>query len=99
MGSAVQRGRPLRAVINGTLTNAPADLYDGFIRREIALADTAFHQAKLIANILCKYRLGIGDGWIAQRMEIMLQNGELEAVTQPDPDSFSYRRILKKVSL
>lgn len=86
---------PLRAVVNGQLMGVPEDFYDGFIRREIAAAEREFHQGKLIGQVL-GYQLGIGDAWVALRMEEMLSRGLLEAVTQAAPDRPVYHRILRR---
>lgn len=86
---------PLRAVVNGQLMGVPADFYDGFIRRAIAAADREFHQAHVIGQVL-GYQLGIGDAWVALRMEEMLRAGLLEVVTQAPPDGPAYRRVLRR---
>ena len=87
---------PLRAVINGTLQSVPEDFYDFFIRKEIDSMDAEFHEAVLIGSILGKYQLGIGDSWIALRIEKMIGNGSLVPVTQPEPGYMIYRRMLRK---
>lgn len=87
---------PIRAVINGTLQSVPEDFYDSFIRKEIDKMDTEFHEAFLIGNILGKYQLGIGDIWIALRIEKMIENGSLVPITQPEPGDTIYRRMLRK---
>lgn len=87
---------PLRAVINGTLQSVPEDFYDCFIKREISLAEHEFHEAHLIGNILGKYQLGIGDVWVAFRIEKMIEKGWLSPTTQPNPGDGIYRRMLKK---
>lgn len=86
----------LRAVINGTLQSVPEDFYDSFIRKEIDGMDTEFFEPFLIGNILGKYQLGIGDIWIAQRIEKMIENGILVPMTQPKPGDIIYRRMLRK---
>ena len=85
----------MRAVVNGQLMGVPADFYDGFIRWAIAAADREFHQGQLIGRVL-GYQLGIGDAWVALRMEEMLRRGLLEAVTQAPPDRPAYHRILRR---
>ena len=86
---------PLRAVVNGQLMGVPADFYDGFIRQEIAAADREFRQAHVIGAVLGR-GLGIGDAWVALRMEKMLRAGELEVVSQAPPEGPVYRRILRR---
>lgn len=87
---------PLRAVLNGRLASVPETLYDGFIRREIAAEADVFHEAKLIGQVIGKYGFGIGDAWIALRIEEMIRAGELEALAEPEEDMPLYHRFLKK---
>ena len=87
---------PLRAVINGRLQSVPENFYDDFILREIALEKNEFHEANLIGRILGKYQLGIGDGWLALRIEEMIRAGKLGIVSSAPEGRPSYRRILKK---
>lgn len=87
---------PLRAVLNGRLVSAPETLYDSYILREIDAQEPEFHEAVLIGNVIGKCRLGIGDGWIAHRVEQFIRGGLLEPVTEAKPDGPSYRRILRK---
>ena len=89
---------PLRAVINGTLQSVPEDFYDSFIKKEIDRMAHEFHEAFLIGNILGKYQLGIGDLWIALRIEKMIESGILAPITQPKPGEAIYRRMLRKNS-
>lgn len=87
---------PLRAVINGRLQSVPENFYDDFILREIVLEKNEFREANLIGRILGKYQLGIGDGWLALRIEEMIRAGKLGIVSSAPEDAPSYRRILKK---
>lgn len=87
---------PLRACLNGRLVSVPETLYDGFILRELARQDDEFHEATLIGLVLGKYALGIGDAWIAHRLEGLIEAGQLIPVTQPPPDGPIYHRRLKK---
>ena len=86
----------LRAVINGRLRSVPADFYDHFILREIADLPEEFQQAVAIGRVLGAYQLGISDGFIAQRMQEMIDKGLLEPVTQPKEGEPAYYRILRK---
>lgn len=45
-------------------------------------------------SVLGKYQLGIGDIWVASRIDAMVANGELE-IAEPSEDG-SYRRKLRK---
>lgn len=85
----------LRAVLNGKLSSAPDNIYDGFIRREIEAMPSRFHQAEVIGRVL-GHGLGIGDALVAERMEEMLHGGELEVVTKPRAGMPLYHRELTK---
>jgi len=91
-----EENAPLRAVINGEVRSVPEDVYDFYIRREIAIADPEFHEARVIGAVLGKYDLRVSDLWIHGRIEKMVRSGELEAVTQPE--DICYRRVLRKTS-
>ena len=89
---------PLRAVVNGRLCTVPADFYDSFLRRELAAQPEEFHQGQVIGAILGRDLPGISDCWLALRMEVMLQSGELEAVTAAPEDGPAYHRRLRKTA-
>ena len=86
----------LRAVLNGQLVSVPKTLYDDFIIREINKADDVFNEAMIIGKVLGKYHLGIGDAWVAHRIEQMILEGKLETVTSAAKDAPIYHRELKK---
>lgn len=87
---------PLRATLNGQLISAPETLYDGFILREIEAEGEEFQEAMVIGRVIGKYQLGIGDSWIAFRIEEMIHAGKLESVTAVAKDMPIYHRVLKK---
>lgn len=87
---------PLRAVLNGRLMSAEESLYDPCILREIAAQGAQFQQAAVVGRVLGRYQLGIGDAWVALRMEEFIQNGLLEPVTSPAPGEPVYHRILRR---
>lgn len=87
---------PLRASLNGQLHSVPADFYDSFICREINAQPDTFNEAAVIGRVLGQYQLGIGDAWIAGRIEQMIAAGELTVVRQAPHDEPSYRRTLQK---
>lgn len=91
-----EENAPLRAVLNGQLVSAPADLYDHILRRELARTEPEFQEARLIGTVLGRWRLGVSDGLLASRIEAMIAAGELEAVTRPEEGCPRYRRILRK---
>lgn len=91
-----QENAPLRIQLNGQLHSAPEDIYDSFILREIEAQKDIFPESLVIGNILGKYQLGIGDGWIALRIEKMIQDGILE-ILEDAPEGYPiYRRTLQK---
>ncbi|MGN0980563.1 MAG: DUF3658 domain-containing protein [Candidatus Avoscillospira sp.] len=91
-----EENAPLRAVVSRWLTGVPEDFYDHFIRREIDAEQPVFQEARLIGNLLGKYPLGVGDFWMALRIEEMLRQGRLQAVTEARADEPVYWRTLRK---
>lgn len=87
----------LRAVLNGALVSVPDSLYDACILRELEKQEEEFMEARLIGQVLGKYRLGIGDAWIALRIEQWIQDGLLRPTTAPEPDAPLYHRRLQKL--
>ena len=95
--SQLQReNAPLRVMLNGQLQSVPEDIYDSFILREIAAQPEQFKMAEVIGNVLGKYQLGIGDVWVSNRIDAMIDNGMLEVVQNAPKRDLSYRRILRK---
>ena len=92
----MQENAPLRAEVNGRLTSVQESFYDEFIIKEIAAEADEFCEAVVIGRILGKYQLGIGDGWIALRIEKMIERGLLSAVTEAGEDAPSYHRVLQR---
>lgn len=91
-----QENMPLRAVLNGKLVSVPETIYDTFILRELETQADEFREAQLVGKVLGKHQLGIGDGWVALRIEQFIKDGRLTPVTAPGPDEPIYHRILKK---
>ncbi len=87
---------PLRAMLNGQLVSMPETLYDGFIIREIAAENETFQEVMIVGRVLGKYQLGIGDSWVALRIEEMIHAGKVESVTVASEDVPIYHRLLKK---
>lgn len=90
---------PLRAVLNGRLVSAPETLYDFFLFQEIAAQPEEFREEEVIGRVLGVTQMPISDEFLALRMEQLIRDGLLEAVTQPEPGKASYRRVLRKVTL
>lgn len=91
-----QENAPLRAVLNGRVVSAPESLYDPYILREIAVQEREFKGAMVVGSVLGNYQLGIGDGWVARRMEQFIRDGLIEPVTPAEKDRPSYHRIFRK---
>ncbi len=91
-----QENTVLRAVLNGRLVSVPESIYDSFILRELEKQENEFKEAQLVGQVLGKYQLGIGDSWIALRIEQFIKDGLLIPVTAPKPDVPIYHRILQK---
>lgn len=92
-----QENSPLRAVINGKLVSVSETLYDTFILRELDTLDDEFKESVLVGQVLGKNPLGIGDGWIALRVEQFIKEGLLVPITTPAPNAPIYHRMLKKI--
>lgn len=88
---------PLRAVVNGRLHTMPAELYDPFLRRELAELEEVFSEGELIGRVLGRHQLKISDGWLALRVEELIRAGELIPLEEAPPEGPAYRRKLKKV--
>ena len=96
--SELQRdGATLRAVVNGQLMSVPENFYDSFILREIAAQPEEFMEAQVIGKVLGKYQMGIGDAWVALRIEEMIRAGKLTVLTQPPEGTPLYHRMLRKM--
>ena len=91
-----EENAPIRACINGQLRSAPENLYDHYIRMELDREADEFKEARVVGNVLGRYQLGIGDGYIHYRIEKMVKEGKLIAVTVPKEDDPGYWRILRK---
>lgn len=92
-----QENAPLRAMLNGKLHSVSENIYDDFIYREIEKQQDEFSEAMLIGTILGKYQLGIGDAWLANRIEHIIKIGSLEVASEHTKDMPLYHRKLRKV--
>ena len=77
------------------LRRLPEDAYDVSIRRALAEAPREFREGRLIGDILGRCALGISDGWLAMRIEAMVQSGELAVVREAEADR-PYSRVLRR---
>ena len=77
------------------LRRLPEDAYDVSIRRALAEAPREFREGRLIGDILGRYALGVSDGWLAMRIEAMVQSGELAVAREAKADRL-YSRVLRR---
>ena len=77
-----EENAPLRAIVNGRLHSVREDFYDPFIRARIH--DRTLRVGQLIGEVLGRYQLGIGDWWIAKRIQAMESRGQLITVSMGD---------------
>ena len=77
------------------LRRLPEDAYDVSIRRALAEAPREFREGRLIGDILGRCALGVSDGWLAMRIEDMMQSGELAVVRETEADR-PYSRVLRR---
>lgn len=87
---------PLRIVLNGQLHSVSESIYDELIYREIDNQKDVFQEAMLIGTVLGKYQLGIGDAWVANRIQKMITDGRLSIASQHVEEMPSYHRMLRK---
>jgi hypothetical protein len=89
----VTENAPLRAIVNGHLISVLEDFYDFILLSNIPEGE--FMMARFIGTILGHYRLGIGDSWLAIRIEKMIEDGKLDIVEIKD-ESHPYSKVLRK---
>ena len=85
----------LRAVLNGKVRSVSEDIYDKYIWDEIDLMEDEFIQAEVIGRVLGKY-LGIGDAFVALRMEKLIESEILQVVPKTSRGPALYHRKLRK---
>lgn len=71
----VEDNSPLRAVINGRLVGVPEDFYDFLIWKR--LTKEPVKEARLLGDILGRYRMSVGDWWYAGRIEYFIKQGKI----------------------
>ena len=85
---------PLRAILNGNITNVPTNFYDFALRDN--LQDEELRVAQLIGKTLNQIA-GVGDRWLFLRIQAMIQSGELIEV-QTATDEHPYSGVIKRNS-
>ena len=86
----------LRAVVNGKVRSVSEDIYDRYIWEEIDLMEDEFIQAVVVSKVLGKHQLGIGDAFVALRMEKFIESDILSVVPKTSRGPASYHRKLRK---
>lgn len=86
----------LRAEVNGKLMSVEETFYDTYIMKELNRAGTEFREAVVIGNVLGRYQLGIGDSWVARRIQSMVDDGKLCVIREAGEGMPSYHRTLGK---
>lgn len=86
----------LRAVINGMIVSVSENIYDKYILGEIALQPSEFCEASVIGSVTSKYQFGIGDDFIARRIEKFIGDGTLKFTGNKSGSGRIYNRILRK---
>ena len=94
----INRGYDTKEKAENFLKPGPENLYDPVIIREIEAESGEFQEAMIIGRVLGKYQLGIGDSWVALRIEEMIRAGKLETVTEAAENMPLYHRVLKRKS-
>ena len=77
------------------LRRLPEGAYDVSIRRALAEAPREFREGRLIGDILGRCALGVSDGWLAMRIEAMVQSGEMAVARETEADR-PYSRVLRR---
>lgn len=71
----VQENAGLRASINGKIMSVPETFYDFMI--EHILSEKPQTEAEVLGTVLGEFQAGIGDGWLAHRIESKIREGEI----------------------
>lgn len=86
----------LRVFVNGRLVSVPITFYDQFIESAAAGFAEDFRENDLIFSVIDKYDPGIGDDWISFRIDAMIADGRLRAVSTASDAAVLYSRMLGK---
>lgn len=87
----VRENSPLRAVISGNVVSVPVNFYDFLIWRY--LKDKPVQEGVLIGKILGAYRVGIGDWWLADRIERFIHR---KSIVVEEDNERKYARVLRR---
>lgn len=88
----------LRAVVNGQLISVSESFYDELILKELNLQKRRFKEDIFIHRFNKKYRLGIHESLIHERLNSFIEKGILEVVEEAKEDEpLFYRWLLKGI--
>ena len=73
-----------------------SNIYDKYILYEIDLQPPEFYEASVIGSVISKYQFGIGDDFIARRIEKFIGDGTLEFTGNKSGSGRIYNCILRK---
>lgn len=90
----VKENAPLRAVISGRAASVPEDFYDFLIRKEFPF--TRLKEVRLIGKIMGMSGFGVYGFWYKQRIQKMIQEGEIIIVKDADRDMNRYLKSKSK---
>ncbi len=85
---------PLRVNLGGRMESVPEDFYDFIIRQELERMEEVFPEPQLIGAVLGRRQVPLSDGFIALRIQAMVDAGELEIFEAEEERG--YRRKLRK---
>ena len=74
----VRDNSPLRAMVNGNVIGVPEDFYDFHIWK--VLCEQPVKEARVIGEILGRYRVNVSDWWYAKRIDYYIQQKKIRVV-------------------
>lgn len=80
---------PLRAVVNGQLLSVPEDFYDFLLWG--SLTQKPEKEARIIGNLLGKFRIGVGDFWFSKRIDYFIKKGKIKILRDSEN---KYERVI-----
>lgn len=97
----VAQNAPLRTVLCGRVMSVPQNSYDFLLRQQISVMEDVFPEALLIGNVLGYSQIDVSEGWLALRIEHMIEKGELGVVDvsgeQGEQGAPAFHRTLRKL--
>lgn len=91
----VRENAPLRAVVNGRAANVPEDFYDFALFANLPRAGKECTTGQVIGKALGMLP-GVGDRWLALRLEKLAESGVIEITAQPNQDYIYSGKLRRK---